>query len=82
MYKTILTKSAVKDFKALEKNVQELIKKKLLLFQSNPLSYASKLSNNEIGTYRFRIGNYRVIFDLVKDEIIILKIGHRKEIYK
>lgn len=82
MYKTIFTKSALKDFKKLDKNIQESFKKKLILYQSNPLNYATKLTNYEIGSYRFRIGNYRAIFDLDDDKIIILKIGHRKEIYK
>ncbi len=82
MYKTILTKSALKDFKKLEVEVQKQIKNKLTLYQTNPLNYATKLTNYEIGTYRFRIGNYRVIFDLEDENIIILKIGHRKEIYK
>ncbi len=81
MFKTILTKSALKDFKKLDKNIQETIKKKLTLFQSDPLNYAIKLTNYEIGSYRFRIGKYRVIFDLDEDKIIILKIGHRKDIY-
>jgi len=30
---------------------------------------------------RFRIGNYRVIFDLEGDEIVVLRAGHRKDIY-
>ena len=82
MFKTILTKSALKDFKKLEVEVQKQIKNKLTLYQSNPLDHATKLTNYEIGTYRFRIGNYRAIFDLEDDKIIIMKIGHRKEIYK
>lgn len=82
MFKTILTKSALKDFKKLDKNIQVAIKKKLTLYQSNPLNYASKLTNYDIGSYRYRIGKYRAIFDLEDDKIIILKIGHRKDIYK
>jgi mRNA interferase RelE/StbE len=35
-----------------------------------------------LGPYRFRIGDYRVIFDLVDDEIVVLRVGHRREIYK
>jgi mRNA interferase RelE/StbE len=34
------------------------------------------------GTYRFRIGDYRVIFDIYDENIAILRIGHRKSIYK
>ncbi|MEX2720679.1 MAG: type II toxin-antitoxin system RelE/ParE family toxin [Candidatus Wukongarchaeota archaeon] len=33
-------------------------------------------------TYRFRIGKYRVIFDINGENMVILRIGHRKSIYK
>lgn len=32
-------------------------------------------------TYRLRMGDYRVLFDVERDVIIIRRIGHRKEIY-
>lgn len=32
--------------------------------------------------YRLRIGNYRVLFYIENDLISILKVGHRKNIYK
>lgn len=35
-----------------------------------------------LGSYRFRIGDYRVVFDLEGDQIVILRVGHRREIYK
>ncbi len=31
---------------------------------------------------RYRIGNYRIIFTVIGNEIIITKIGHRKNVYK
>ncbi len=34
------------------------------------------------GLRRYRAGNYRVIFTIIKNEIIITKIGHRKDVYK
>jgi mRNA interferase RelE/StbE len=40
------------------------------------------LVNFEIGSYRFRIGDYRVIFDVVDEKIIILTLGHGREIYR
>jgi mRNA interferase RelE/StbE len=46
------------------------------------LRFAEKLSDQILGGYRFRIGDYRVIFDIQEDEIIILRVGHRSEIYK
>jgi mRNA interferase RelE/StbE len=44
--------------------------------------YAQKLTNPEFGTYRFRIGDYRVIFDLVEEQLIVLRVGHRSDIYR
>jgi len=35
-----------------------------------------------IGQYRFRIGDYRIIFDLADDTLCVLEVGHRKEIYR
>ena len=33
-------------------------------------------------SYRLRVGDYRVIFEIVGDAIQILKVGHRKNIYE
>ena len=87
-YTLQLTKIAKKELICLEKSIQKRIVQKLRFYiiQDNPLQYAKKLKNNDIGTYRFRIGRYRVIFD-VNDKskiiiLLILRIKHRKEIYK
>lgn len=34
------------------------------------------------GEWRFRIVDYRVFFDVVKNNIIVLKVGHRKDVYR
>ncbi|MBU1178168.1 type II toxin-antitoxin system RelE/ParE family toxin [Patescibacteria group bacterium] len=71
----------------MEKNIQKRIAEKLRFYivQSNPLQHAKKLKDSRLGTYRFRIGNYRVVFD-IDDQgnitiLIILRIKHRKEVY-
>jgi len=43
---------------------------------------STRLTDPRIGTYRFRVGDYRVIFDVEGNEIIVLRVGHRREIYK
>ena len=75
---------AFRDLKKLPKDIQKKIIKKLDYFIStdNPLHFADKLIHFEIGSFRFRIGDYRVIFDLEGEKIIILTLGDRKEIYK
>ncbi len=84
MYTYEFKDQAVSDLKKLPKTVQKRIIKKLDFYISypNPLSFADHLINFEIGEYRFRIGDYRVIFDVDDVRILILTIGHRKEIYK
>jgi len=72
------------DLERLDKKDLLRIFKKLKWFvrQKNPLDFAVQLKYEAIGQYRFRIGDYRVVFDCKKEKIIILRIGHRSTIYK
>lgn len=76
--------SALKQLKKLSKDVQVRIIKKLDFFcsQDDPVEFAESLVRGELGSYRFRIGDYRAIFDLDAGAIIILLIGHRRDIYR
>ena len=42
------------------------------------------LSGNLVGLYKLRVGDYRVIYEIVRKEktIVIHAIGHRREIYR
>jgi mRNA interferase RelE/StbE len=80
--KYLFTDSARKDISKLDSAAAEQIKTTLKKYLSDPLKYAKKLTHFSIGTYRFRIGDYRVIFDIEGQDIIILRVGHRQSIYK
>lgn len=83
MYNYYFSTPALKQIRKLPKNIQKRIIKKLDFFcQKNPLDYADFIVDSRLGEYRFRIGDYRVIFDREEDNIVILKIGHRKDIYR
>ena len=81
-YKLTYTARAERDIKKLDTAIKNRIGKALLKLQTNPLLYSVKLSDPAIGTYRFRIGDYRVIFDIEGNDIVVLRVGYRKEIYK
>lgn len=81
-YRLVYTRKAVRDIGQLDAGVKKRIGATLLRFKDNPLEYAERLTNSELGTYRFRIGDYRVIFDIEGNDIVVLRTGHRKEIYK
>ena len=82
MYKIVFTQRAIRDFKTIDKHIQKQLLNKVEWFSREPLKYARKLISPTIGDYRFRIGDYRVVFDIEGENIVILRIGHRKDIYR
>jgi len=82
MYRIVFTQRAIKDLEKIDKQFQINIAQKLKEYAKNPFKYARKLITPKIGTYRFRIGEFRVIFDIKEENIVVLRIGHRREIYK
>ena len=81
-YSLVYTHRAVKDIEGLEEKIKNRIAKALLRYSEDPFKYAEKLTNSRLGNYRFRIGDYRIIFDLEGYDICVLRVGHRKEIYR
>jgi mRNA interferase RelE/StbE len=82
MFKVVITDRALKDIDNLTQDVRKRIASKIKDYADAPLNYARKMTDSKIGSYRFRVGDYRVIFDIEDDTIIVLRIGHRKDIYK
>ncbi len=81
-YKILYTKTALSDIKKLDSVVKKRFKKKLEVYSQNPLDYAKRLVDSSTGPSRWRIGNYRVIFDIDGKNIVVLRIRHRRESYK
>ena len=81
-YELVYTRRAERDIEKLEPRVKDRIGKTLLRYTEEPLRFAEKLSDPILGEYRFRIGDYRVVFDIEGNEIVVLRVGHRREIYK
>ncbi len=73
--------SAKKDLKKIAKiEINKIIKAMKNLTNYPEISNIKKLVNHN-PPYRLRVGNYRVLFDIEDDEIIIVNIKHRKEAY-
>lgn len=86
MYELHFLNSAKKEFAKIDTVAQKIIKEKLLLLIINPdvlKNNIKPLKGEYKGKFRLRINQYRVIFQ-VKDEeliIIVVRVGHRKEVY-
>jgi mRNA interferase RelE/StbE len=81
LYEIIFSLKAKKQLIKLEKNIQERIISSLERIRIRPEAFITKLVGDP--GYKLRIGNYRVIMDIDKNNLIILviKVGHRKNIY-
>jgi len=80
-YQIFFTDKAKKQLEKLEKVEQERIIKSLERIRIRPEAYITKLVGDP--GYKLRVGNYRVILEIEKEKllILILIIGHRKNIY-
>ena len=86
MYTLHFLNSAKKEFKKLDTISRKNIKEKLLLLTTNPdvlKANIKALKGEYKGKFRLRINQYRVVFQVKDDELIIIvvRIGHRKEVY-
>jgi len=81
-YRLTYKDRAISDVKKMDLVMRRRLSKSLVRFSQNPLAHGVKLKKSGVaGDYRFRVGNYRTLFDLEKDEIVILRIMHRREVY-
>lgn len=85
-YHVVYEKKAVKSLSKIDKGQQKMILawiEKNLINTHDPKQYGKALKGNLKEYWRYRIGNYRLIVDIDAQEIkiIILNIGHRKDIY-
>jgi mRNA interferase RelE/StbE len=78
-----LRKSAVKDLNGLPKKIKDIIHFKISELADFPsVANIKKLTNFE-PAYRLRVGDYRVLFDVVDNKkIVVGRVLHRKESYK
>ena len=85
-YKVEFTQRAIKDLKKLDKHTAALILgwiRKNLENCENPRQHGKGLTANKSGVWRYRVGDYRLLAQIEDDviRILILNIGHRKEVY-
>lgn len=85
-YKIVFTERAKKQLKKIDKYTASLIigwLEKNVEGSTNPRIHGKGLTQNKSGQWRYRIGDYRVICEIQDEKVIVLvlEIGHRKEIY-
>jgi addiction module RelE/StbE family toxin len=80
IFELVFTKEFQKRLKRLDRQTQIRILKELKLLEEKP--FASKQLVGRLSELKsFRMGDYRVIYQVSEHKIIVLTVGHRKKIY-
>ena len=81
MFSIEFTRHAEVFLKKLSKKDAEIIVKKIYAIRNDPFRFVKRLQGNKL--WRLRVMDYRVIVDIILtgNKIIVLRIGHRKNIY-
>ena len=83
MAKIEWTEAAARDLEKLDTPIARRILKKLTWFSNNFQSVVPEpLSGGFQGTFKLRIGDWRAVYTLESDTIVIQSISHRSDIYR
>ncbi len=81
LYKIKFKPQALKDGRKIPKKDLERIFEKIEALKENMSGDVKHLTNTE-PEYRLRVGDYRVLFEVEGEVIIVYRIRHRKNIYR
>jgi len=83
-YTVDLSPSAARTLRKLDRSVQARVVGALGLLRDNPRPPAAKALVGRPGELRIRIGDYRVIYEIEDDRLLVLVLilGHRRDVYR
>jgi mRNA interferase RelE/StbE len=81
-FEIIWSERAIKELKKIDRFIAKRIFDAVTKLKEDPYHNIGKLVNSPY--YKLRVGDYRVILDIQKNQlrILVIKVGHRKRIYK
>lgn len=84
--RVVFTDKSEKQFLKLDKSIQKQIQNFILklIELGNPRERGKPLVGNLLGFWRYRVGDYIILCKIIDDELVILvvEIGHRREVYE
>lgn len=81
MSRLLLTRRFQKNFERLDAKTQGRVKQALLNIREDP-NIGKRLTGDLAGEFSYRIGDYRIIYTIEKDDIFIEIVRHRRDVYK
>lgn len=84
MWKIVYKKSVKKDLQGVSADIQYILRKAIeQKLKIDPLKFGTPLRRNLKGLMKLRVGDYRIIYSMDQKTVtvMVIKIGHRKEVY-
>ena len=81
-YKIVYKKSVARDLSRLDKTEARRILNRLEKDLAEKADLYPALKGKFAGLRKYRIGEYRVIYAIIASDVQVLRIGHRRDIYK
>ncbi|EAZ88677.1 type II toxin-antitoxin system RelE family toxin [Crocosphaera chwakensis] len=85
MYKVVLTRKAKAFYANADKVLARKIAKSFDILEQTPYQHPNiKFLKGELkGYYRYRVGDYRIIYEIDDQiiQVIVIKIAHRSQVY-
>ena len=83
-YRIDIAAPAQRQLRKLDPHARRRVQAAIELLAEEPRPPAAKMLVNSDGAWRVRVGDYRVIYDIEDDHLVVLVLaaGHRREIYR
>jgi mRNA interferase RelE/StbE len=84
MYEVIVESAAAKGLRRFPKDVVEKVAKELKGLREDPRAPGCRKIVGSTDTYRIRVGDYRIVYEVedASKRVIVMAIGHRKDVYR
>lgn len=81
-YKVVYHEKVGDDLSKIQKNIKVRIKRAIEnRLMIAPMQYGERLSNDLTGLWKIRVGDYRIVYEINKETVIIWGVQHRKGVY-
>ena len=83
-YEVVIPDRVAKAIRQLDESVKERVIDRIEALRTEPRAPGTVAMRNEANTYRVRIADYRVVYEVRDAEhiVLIVQVGHRREVYR
>ncbi len=83
-YRVVIEDGATRALRRLDRDIQRKVVAKLERLEENPRPPGSKKLEGAEDLYRVRVGDYRVVYRIERQELLVLvvRVAHRSDVYR